>query len=71
MNDTPESPDFHLSTVGGLHILDPMTPAEHEWVGDHIAPSALRFGGGIVVEPRYPPGLQEGAESSGLTIRYL
>lgn len=60
--------DFFLQDNGSIVILLPLTTEAKAWVADHIPDDALRFGKGIVIEPRYVDDICNGIVDDGLII---
>ena len=61
-------PDFNFADHGSVTILTPLTEAANEWVNDHIPSDAMRWCGGIVIEPRYASAILDGIACDGLTV---
>lgn len=61
-------PDFTLSDVGSLLILNPLTPDAAAWVTDNLPTDAMHWSGGVVIEPGYAGDILEGIVGDGLRI---
>lgn len=61
--------DFTVVECGLVNVLTPHTEAAHNWIADHIDPSAQRWTRGVhhLIEPRYLPSILEGIEQASLT----
>ena len=63
------TPDLRVTNkAGSVVLLHALTDAGRAWIGDHIPDDAMRFGGGIVAEPRYIDDIAHGAMADGLTV---
>jgi hypothetical protein len=60
--------DLIIRNHGSVCILVAITPAGQEWIDEHIDPEAMRWGSGIVVEPRYVEDIANGAANDGLSV---
>ncbi len=60
--------DFTFDDHGSICILYAVTRAAVDWVEEHIDGSALRYGGGVVIEPRYAEPIIDGIINDGLTV---
>ena len=61
-------PDIQINNHGSILIFVPRTETGMEWMHEHIAPGAMRWAGGIVVEPRYAADIVVGAQADGLEV---
>ena len=62
-------PDLRVTNkAGSIVLLHALTDAGRAWIDEHIPDDAMRFGGGIVVEPRYIDAIANGAMADGLTV---
>jgi hypothetical protein len=60
--------DIRVDNHGSIVIFVPLTEAGEEWMGEHLPEDAQRWGGGIVVEPRYALDIVHGAVEDGLKL---
>ena len=60
--------DINIVNHGSILIFVPTSDAGREWVADHIASDAMRWAGGVVVEPRYAAAIVDGAMNDGLMV---
>ena len=60
--------DITLSDHGSVVLAHLRTPAAEAWIADNVDPDAQRWGGAIVVEPRYVEALEEGIIADGLSV---
>lgn len=60
-------PDIQINDHGSILIFVPRTEVGMEWLNDHT-PGAMRWAGGIVVEPRYAADIVNGAIDDGLQV---
>lgn len=64
--------DFSVQNGGSVCILRAHSDECQNWIDEHVGNSETqRFGGGIVVEPRYIGPLIEALESEGFTGKQL
>ena len=61
--------DIFIKDHGSILIFVPATEAGMEWMDQNIDPGAMRWSGGIVVEPRYANDIVIGAQQDGLEVR--
>lgn len=61
-------PDIQIVNHGSILIFVPGTDAGREWLGENIATDAMRWAGGVVVEPRYAVDIFNGAMADGLRV---
>lgn len=61
-------PDIQINNRGSILIFVPRTETGMEWMHDNIDPGAMRWAGGIVVEPRYAADIVIGAQADGLRV---
>jgi hypothetical protein len=61
-------PDFELCDHGSVCVLVPRTADAREWIEDHVDPAAMRWAGGVAIEPRYVADIIEGFQAEGLTL---
>ena len=61
--------DFSVQNEGTIFLLIPHTDIANTWIEEHIPEDAQRFGGGIVVEPRYILDIVNGIKNDGLEVR--
>jgi len=66
--DAVAGPDFSLANRGSISILQPLTDAGREWIGEHIPSDALTWCGGIVIEHRLVDDIVCGIECDGLEV---
>lgn len=62
------SGDINIIDHGSIVIFLPTSDAGREWVAEHIASDAMRWAGGVVVEPRYVEHIVLGAMNDGLEV---
>ena len=62
------APDFTIDDHGSLVLLHPKTEQAREWVSEHLPDDAQRFGGAVVVEPRYIEDIIAGIRDDGLAV---
>lgn len=60
--------DFRVENHFSIILLQPLTPAAWAFVDEFLPDDAMRYGGAIVVEPRYIDDIVEGARAEGLTV---
>ena len=60
--------DFTLQNHGSLCILTPLSEAGRDWAENSLPEDAMRWCGGIVIEPRYVGDIVDGILGDGLTI---
>lgn len=60
--------DIFIKDHGSILIFVPATEAGMEWMDQNIDPGAMRWAGGIVVEPRYAADIIDGAINDGLQV---
>ena len=60
--------DISIHNHGSIMIFIPTSDAGREWIADHIATDAMRWAGGVVVEPRYAQDIVDGAFHDGLEV---
>jgi len=60
--------DVELENHGSIWIIQPLTPAGNAWADAHLPTDAIRWGGGIVAEPRYVPDIVDAMQADGLTV---
>jgi len=66
----PEPPvDFEIQNHFSIFLLCPITDAAINWVEKFLPEDVLKFGGGIVVEPRYIGPIAQGIKDAGLAVR--
>jgi hypothetical protein len=61
-------PDIQVINHGSIMIFLPKTDAGRKWVAEHIGSDAMRWAGGVVVEPRYIDDVVTGASADGLLV---
>jgi len=61
--------DFDIQNHGAIAILTPCTEYAHDWVDEHLPDDAMRWGGGVVIEPRYLGDIIDGIEADGLSVQ--
>lgn len=61
--------DIFIKNHGSILIFVPATEAGMEWMDEHLPADAMRWAGGIVVEPRYAGPIIDGAQADGLEVR--
>lgn len=60
--------DFLFANHGSITVLTPLTEAAQDWASEHLPDDAMRWCGGIVIEPRYWPDIIWGINDDGLTV---
>lgn len=65
----PDTSDLSIANHGSIMILTPVSDAGREWVSQHIPEDAMRWAGGVVVEPRYAQDIVDGALHDGLEVQ--
>jgi len=60
--------DFIFANHGSVTVLTPLTDEGWEWTAAHLPEDAQRWGGGIVIEPRYASAILDGIAGDGLTV---
>lgn len=60
--------DFRFANHGSIAILTPLTEVADEWVAEHLPDDAMRWAGGVAIEPRYVEPILEGLQGDGLAI---
>ena len=70
MTSKLEAPgDVRVIDHGSITIFLPTSDAGREWVAENIGSDAMRWAGGVVVEPRYIGAIVDGAINDGLEVR--
>ena len=67
-NLTVPGSDVHVIDHGSITIFLPTSDAGRERVANHIGSDAMRWAGGVVVEPRYLADIIDGAQAEGLVV---
>lgn len=62
------SADFLFANHGSICILTPVSEAAQAWVDEHLPEDAMRWAGGVVIEPRYAGDILEGIQNDGLSL---
>lgn len=60
--------DVRVVDHGSITIFIPTSDTGREWIAENIASDAMRWAGGVVVEPRYIVDIVVGAQNDGLEI---
>lgn len=60
--------DVKVENHGTIVLLRLNTQAAHDWALDNIDGEAHRFGGAVVVEPRYVAAIVDGMRADGLGV---
>lgn len=60
--------DIFVKNHGSILIFTPASAPGMEWINEHLPACALRWAGGVVVEPRYAQPIIDGAEADGLLV---
>lgn len=61
--------DFSIINHGSIVTLTPTSAAAHEWIGEHIPETSMRWGAcSIVVEPRFVENIIDGITDAGLSL---
>jgi hypothetical protein len=60
--------DISLTNHGSVVIIYGTSRAGAAWLAEHLDATALRWGAGIAVEPRYVDAILEGAVEDGLEV---
>lgn len=61
--------DIRFTDHGSIWLLTPITQEAQDWCADHIPDDAQRWGGAVVVEPRYVEPIVVGAIGDGLAVQ--
>ena len=61
-------PDIQINNHSSILIFVPRTETGMEWMHENLPSSAMRWAGGIVVEPRYAADIVNGAIEDGLQV---
>ncbi len=61
-------PDIQINNHGSILIFVPRTETGMEWMNENLPADAMRWAGGIVVEPRYAADIVNGAADDGLIV---
>jgi hypothetical protein len=64
-----EAGDISVVNHGSILIFLPTSDAGREWIAEHIASDAMRWAGGVVVEPRYAQDIVDGAIHDGMEVK--
>lgn len=60
--------DFTLYNHGSICVLTPTSTEASKWIYENIHPEAMRWGRGVVIEPRYVEDILTGTDMAGLTV---
>jgi len=60
--------DIQINNHGSILIFVPRTETGMEWMNENLDPGAMRWAGGIVVEPRYAADIVNGMQGDGLLV---
>ena len=60
--------DFTIQNEGTILILIPVSAAADIWIAEHIPDDSMRWGAGVVVEPRYMADIVDGILSDSMTV---
>lgn len=60
--------DILIKDHGSILIFVPKTETGMEWINENLPADAMRWAGGVVVEPRYAGPIIEGATADGLEV---
>lgn len=61
--------DVTVVDHGSIIIFLPTSDAGREWIAENIGSDAMRWAGGVVVDPRYIGAIVDGAVNDGLDVR--
>lgn len=61
--------DFLFANHGTVTILTALSQFAKNWLAEHLPAHAMRWGGGVVIEPRYALPILNGILDAGLTVR--
>lgn len=59
--------DFRVENHGSILLLNPLTVAAEQWIGENLGDDVQYFGHAVAVEPRYMQHIIDGIEGDGLT----
>jgi hypothetical protein len=59
--------DFLVEDHGSIMILQPLSAEAKVWAEENLG-EAMRWGGGVVIEPRYLPPIIDGILGEGMTV---
>ena len=59
--------DVDVADHGSVVLLQPLSDAARDWLGDHLPEDCQRLGDAYAVEPRYVGAIVEGLREDGLT----
>lgn len=60
--------DFSFANHGSITILTPVSKRARVWVAEHLPDSAMSWGEGTVIEPRYAGPILDGIAADGLIV---
>ena len=61
--------DMQFTNHGSIWIMTPLSEGGRDWIAQHIAEDATRWGqNGVVIEHRYVANIVEGVRGDGLEI---
>lgn len=65
-------PDVRIHDAGSVVMVEPVTPAAHDWVTDHVTLEPWQWmGGAFACEPRLLGGLIQWMQNDGLAVEGL
>jgi hypothetical protein len=60
--------DLRIQNEGSILILFGESEIGRAWIVEHIPEDAIRWAGGVIVEPRYIDAIIQGAIGDGLEV---
>lgn len=64
----PTTIDVNIEDHGSIILLQPVSPAGHDWLAVHV-PDGLRFhGSAVICEPRFVDSITRGMVRDGLVV---
>lgn len=60
--------DFTFANHGSVTVLKAVSKAARVWVAEYLPDSAMTWGGGTVIEPRYAGPILDGIADAGLLV---
>jgi hypothetical protein len=68
-NNKESAADITIENHGSIFVMQPHSPEARQWIDWHVDGEAQRWGGGVVVEPRFAPELIAAMLDYGFTVR--
>jgi hypothetical protein len=63
-----DMPDISIHDHGSILIFVPRTETGMEWMNDNLDRGAMRWAGGVVIQPHCAPAIVVGAQADGLRV---